>query len=40
MSIFISWAGDDREVKNVILEKLREKDLCGQKINVYDSDEF
>ncbi len=34
MSVFISWAGDDREVKNVLAEKLRE-----EKIEYFDSDE-
>lgn len=34
MSVFISWAGADREVKNVIAEKLRE-----EKIEYFDSDE-
>ena len=35
MSVFISWAGADREVKNVIASKLRE-----EQIEYYDSDEF
>ena len=34
MSVFISWAGADREVKNVIAEKLRQ-----EKIDYFDSDE-
>ena len=34
MSVFISWAGADREVKNVIAEKLR-----GENIPYFDSDE-
>ena len=35
MSVFISWAGPDREVKNVIATKLRE-----ERIEYFDSDEF
>ena len=35
MNVFISWAGNDREVKNVITAKLRE-----EQIEYFDSDEF
>lgn len=35
MNVFISWAGADREVKNVIAAKLREEN-----IDYFDSDEF
>lgn len=35
MSVFVSWAGADREVKNVITAKLRE-----EQIEYFDSDEF
>ena len=35
MNVFISWAGADREVKNVIASRLRD-----EKIKYFDSDEF
>ena len=35
MNVFISWAGADREVKNVIASRLRDEE-----IEYFDSDEF
>jgi len=35
MNVFISWAGADRDIKNVIASKLHD-----EKIDYFDSDEF